>query len=241
MSLSKTERAAGSVPALEEAMAALAAAIADPSRIAILCALMDGRAWTATELSAAAGVTPSTTSGHLAKLLDNGLVRCLSQGRHRYYSLAGQQIAGLLENLMGVSMSAQAAPTPRTPGHLRHARTCYDHLAGELAVRIYDAMLAQAWLTPDGLALTTAGRAQLLQMGAQLDPRPRRKACCPCLDWSERRFHLGGDTGAALLRLCLQKGWLIGTPGYREISVTQSGKSALRRLFAVDAEQAVCR
>ncbi|WP_245912378.1 ArsR/SmtB family transcription factor [Mixta gaviniae] len=236
MSLSNTTCTAAPAPALEAAMAALAAAMADPSRIAILCALMDGRAWTATELSAAAGIAPSTTSGHLTKLLGNGLVRCLSQGRHRYYSLAGQEIAGLLENLMGVSMSAHAAPTPRTPGHLRHARTCYDHLAGELAVRIYDALLAQAWLTSDGLALTAAGRAQLLQMGAQLDPRPRRKACCPCLDWSERRFHLGGDAGAALLRLCLQEGWLTGVPGYREISVTQSGKRALRRLFAIDAD-----
>lgn len=221
---------------LEKAMSSVAAAISDPSRVSILCALMDGRAWTATELSAVAGIAPSTTSGHLTRLLNNGLIRCLSQGRHRYYSLAGHEIAGLLENLMGISMRPSRTPATRTPRHLRHARTCYDHLAGEVAVKIYAFMLDEKWLTADGTALTPLGKTHFQDLGAALDPRPRRKACCPCLDWSERRFHLGGDAGSALLTLLEQKGWIERTPGYREVNITDSGRRALQRLFRVDID-----
>lgn len=219
--------------ALETAMAMVASALSDPSRVSILCALMDGRAWTATELSAVAGVSASTTSGHLSRLLGNGLVICLTQGRHRYYSLAGQHIAGLLENLMGVSMRAHQAPAPSTPVSLRYARTCYDHLAGELAVRIYEFMLREKWLEPDGMGLTSAGKHQFAQLGAVLSARPRRKPASPCLDWSERRFHLGGDAGSALMSLFLEKEWITRTPGYREVKVTRSGKLALLRLFEI--------
>lgn len=229
MSLPRREPA----PSLEGAVSALAAAIADPSRAAILCALMDGRAWTATELSAVAGVAASTTSGHLMRLLSNGLIQCLTQGRHRYYSLAGHEVAGLLENLMGLSMRPQHSVTPRTPPQLRHARTCYDHLAGEVAVSLYAAMQHKGWLAPDGLALTPLGREQLESMGAVLSAKPKRKACCPCLDWSERRHHLGGEAGAALLVLLEAKGWLTRTPGYREVTVTGTGRAALRRLFGL--------
>ncbi|KAB8159508.1 ArsR/SmtB family transcription factor, partial [Raoultella ornithinolytica] len=173
----------------------------------------------------------STTSGHLARLLSNGLVVCLAQGRHRYYRLAGSHIAGLLENLMGVSMQAHKTLLPSTPVNLRYARTCYDHLAGELAVNIYEFMLREKWLAADGLALTSAGKTQLERLGAVFNARPRRKPCCPCLDWSERRFHLGGDAGSALMTLFLQKGWITRAPGYREVQVTDSGKAALSRLF----------
>jgi DNA-binding transcriptional ArsR family regulator len=195
---------------------------------------MDGRAWTATELSAVAGIAASTTSGHLTRLLSNGLVICLTQGRHRYYSLAGHHIAGLLENLMGVSMHNHAAFVSRTPVVLRYARTCYDHLAGELAVKIYDFMLNEKWIESDGNALTPEGKAHFQGIGAVLDPRPRRKPCCGCLDWSERRFHLGGDAGQALMTLLLQKGWITRTPGYREVSVTDRGRIALSRLFSLN-------
>lgn len=234
MSLLTTDDAAEPEGSLEKAMSAVASAIADPSRVSILCALMDGRAWTATELSAVAGIAPSTTSGHLTRLVNGGLILCLTQGRHRYYSLAGHEIAGLLENLMGISMSPRRAPAPRTPRHLRYARTCYDHLAGELAVKIYAFMQDEKWLTAGGTALTPLGKTHFQDLGAALDPRPRRKACCPCLDWSERRFHLGGDAGAALLTLLLQKGWIARTPGYRDVSVTDAGRRALPRLFRLD-------
>lgn len=188
MSLLNTENQDDPNEGLEKSMSLVAAALADPSRVSILCALMDGRAWTATELSAVAGIAASTTSGHLTRLLNNGLVMCLTQGRHRYYSLAGHHIAGLLENLMGVSMQTHAAPVTRTPQHLRYARTCYDHLAGELAVKIYEFMQHEKWISADG---------------------------------------------TALMALLLQKAWISRTPGYREVSVTTSGKVAMSRLFGL--------
>lgn len=234
MSLLTTDDGTEPEGSLEKAMSAVASAISDPSRVSILCALMDGRAWTATELSSVAGIAPSTTSGHLTRLLNNGLILCLSQGRHRYYSLAGHEIAGLLENLMGISMRPHRRPAPRTPQHLRYARTCYDHLAGEVAVKMYTFMQEEKWLTADGTALTSLGKTHFQALGVTLDPRPRRKACCPCLDWSERRFHLGGDAGSALLTLFEQKGWIARTPGYREVSFTDSGRRALHRLFRLD-------
>ncbi len=179
MNLLKTSQDSKPEEALETAMAMVASALSDPSRVSILCALMDGRAWTATELSTVAEVSASTTSGHLARLLSNGLVVCLAQGRHRYYRLAGPHIAGLLENLMGVSMQAHKALTTSTPVNLRYARTCYDHLAGELAVNIYEFMLREEWLAADGQALTPAGKTQFERLGAVLNARPRRKPCRP--------------------------------------------------------------
>ena len=234
MSLLTTDDSTEPEGSLEQAMSAVASAISDPSRVSILCALMDGRAWTATELSAVAGIAPSTTSAHLTRLLNNGLIRCLSQGRHRYYSLAGHEIAGLLENLMGIAMRPGRVPATRTPRHLRFARTCYDHLAGDVAVKIYAFMQDEKWLTADGTALTALGKTHFQDLGAPLDPRARRKACCPCLDWSERRFHLGGEAGAALLKLFEQKGWADRTPGYRDVHFTEDGRRALYRLFRLE-------
>ena len=216
---------------LETSMAMVASALSDPSRVSILCALMDGRAWTATELSAVAGIAASTASGHLNRLLSNGLVICLTQGRHRYYSLAGHHISGLLENLMGVSMRTHNTLLSSTPVYLRYARTCYDHLAGELAVNIYEFMLREIWLEADGSSLTAAGKLHFEKLGVEFNARSRRKHCCPCLDWSERRFHLGGEAGSALLTFLLQKKWITRIPGYREINVTNTGKDAIYRLF----------
>ncbi|EHJ8505866.1 winged helix-turn-helix transcriptional regulator [Salmonella enterica subsp. diarizonae serovar 47:k:z53:[z84]] len=231
MKLLKTQRENEQDDVLETSMAMVASALSDPSRVSILCALMDGRAWTATELSVVADIAASTTSGHLNRLLSNGLVICLTQGRHRYYSLAGHHIAGLLENLMGVSMHTQKSRTSSTPVNLRYARTCYDHLAGELAVSIYEFMLREKWLEADGSELTLVGKMHFERMGVLLNSHTRRKPCCPCMDWSERRFHLGGNAGSALLTFFLQKEWITRTPGYREVNVTDSGKVAMYRLF----------
>lgn len=233
MNLVKTQRDSEPDDVLETSMAMVASALSDPSRVSILCALMDGRAWTATELSVVADIAASTTSGHLNRLLTNGLVICLTQGRHRYYSLAGHHIAGLLENLMGVSMRTRKAPACSTPHSLRYARTCYDHLAGELAVNIYECMLREKWLEADGSALTSAGKIHFEKMGVVLNSRSRRKHCCSCLDWSERRSHLGGNAGSALLTLFLEKEWITRTPGYREVNLTDSGKVAMYRLFGL--------
>lgn len=220
---------------LQQAMSSLAAAIADPSRVSILCALMDGRAWTATELSMVADIAASTASGHLHKLLHNGLIVCVCQGRHRYYRLAGAQIAQLLEMLMGVSMRPAPLPAPKTPVNLRYSRTCYDHLAGELAVSIYDFMIKQQWIVADGTMLTEHGITQFQQLGVERDPKARRKACCPCLDWSERRYHLGGEAGAALMRFMLQRQWLQPIVGYREMRVSAGGKIALKKVFNISS------
>jgi len=217
--------------ALERAIAAVAAAMADPSRVKMLCALMDGRAWTATELSAAAEVAPSTASGHLTRLMEGRLITCLSQGRHRYYRLAGHEVAALVEQMMGLSWSRVTPPETRAPASLREARTCYDHLAGRIAVQIYERMLADGWLEADGSALTLRGREQFLQLGIALNAASRRKASCACLDWSERRFHLGGEAGAALLAHLETKGWIARVAGYREVTMSDKGRRALGKWF----------
>ncbi|WP_312077803.1 helix-turn-helix transcriptional regulator [Leclercia sp.] len=218
--------------ALELAVAAVATAMADPSRVKMLCALMDGREWTATELSAVADVAPSTASGHLTRLLDGKLITCLSQGRHRYYRLAGHDVAELVEQMMGLSWGRITPPQTTAPVPMRHARTCYDHLAGTVAVQIYDFMQAEGWLVADGSALTLSGREAFLTLGITLNSKTRRKACCACLDWSERRFHLGGEAGAALLVHLETKGWIQRVVGFREVVVTASGQRAIDRHFS---------
>jgi len=218
--------------ALERAVAAVAAAMADASRVKILCALMDGRAWTATELSAVADVAASTASGHLTRLLDGKLIACLSQGRHRYYRLAGHDVAELVEQIMGLSWSRITPPETSAPKAMRQARTCYDHLAGTVAVQIYDFMQSDGWLEPDGSALTVRGREQFLQRGIALNASSRRRVCCACLDWSERRFHLGGEAGAALLTHLESKEWILRIPAFREVTVTASGRRALNQHFS---------
>ena len=217
---------------LEQAIAAVAAAMADASRVKMLCALMDGRAWTATELSAVADVAPSTASGHLARLVEGKLIACLAQGRHRYYRLAGHDVAVLVEQMMGLSWNRITPPETTAPKAMRDARTCYNHLAGAVAVQIYDDMQAEGWLEEDGSALTLYGREQFLQLGISLSAHSRRKACCACLDWSERRFHLGGEAGAALLIHLESKGWIQRVVGFREVVVTASGRSAVKKHFS---------
>ena len=191
---------------LAEAMATVASAMADASRLKILCALMDGRAWTATELSAVADIS-------------------------RYYRLAGSDVAGLLENMMTMAGKRAVTLSTSTPVNLRVARTCYDHLAGEVAVSLYDFMLREAWIAPDGTALTPAGETHFARLGVTVKRTSRRKACCGCLDWSERRLHLGGAAGAALLQHGLQKGWFTTTAGFREVTITSAGWRALHLHF----------
>ncbi|MGK9172527.1 winged helix-turn-helix domain-containing protein [Yokenella regensburgei] len=218
----------------ERSIAVVAAAMSDTSRVKMLCALMDGRAWTATELSTVADISASTASAHLSKLLTSHLVSCLSQGRHRYFRLAGQDIAQLIEQMMGVSWRRVNPPTTRTPVALRRARTCYDHLAGELAVKIYDALQKKGEIAEDGGTLTAQGMALFSRIGLPLAEKTTRRLSCACLDWSERRFHLGGQAGALLLQYFEQKGWLLRTPGYREVTFTEEGMRGLQTLFAID-------
>src|SRR6266478_1486742 len=191
----------------------IAALIGDHARAEVLTALMADRALTATELAEVAGVTKQTISAHLAKLVDAGLVAVESQGRHRYFRLADQDVAHLLESLMGVAFRTGALrvrASPREPA-LRKARVCYDHLAGEVGLRIYESLLQRRALVPgaDGIELTKEGKRvfQKLRIDTDALAKQKRAFCRACLDWSERRNHLAGALGAALLARIVELGW----------------------------------
>jgi DNA-binding transcriptional ArsR family regulator len=215
------------------ALANVGWAVGDPSRASILAALMSGQALTAGELAREAGVTPSTASSHLAILSERAFIEPLRQGRHRYYRLASAEVAGLLER-----MSAFAPAPPRgrgaAPAALRIARTCYDHLAGELGVRVFDAMVADGRLmvSHGGVALSAQGRAFLAELGidAGADEGPALD-CRPCLDFTERRPHLAGRAAAALLTVLTDRRWLAPGPVRRSLRLTPVGAAVFDRHF----------
>jgi DNA-binding transcriptional ArsR family regulator len=218
-------------------IARIAALIGDSARADALTALMTDRALTATELAAIAGVTRQTMSSHLSQLLDAALVTVDRQGRHRYFQLANADVAGLLESLMGVAFRAGAVrllTSPREPA-LRKARVCYDHLAGEFGVRAYEALLNQGLLasTDQALRLTKPGVTWFARLGIDTAAiaRQRRMFCRPCLDWSERRHHLAGALGAALLSQVQGKGWAKRLKNSRAIQFTSQGEREFQHLF----------
>ncbi|ROO34520.1 ArsR/SmtB family transcription factor [Pseudomonas sp. 7SR1] len=218
----------------------VAAAIAEPARTRMLCSLMDGHARTSTELASIAEVSASTASAHLAKLKELALVRLHVQGRHRYYSLADKRVAQALEALMVIGQNAAPAFVPRTPDRLQFARTCYDHMAGTLAVRLHDRMLEAGWLVDvEGQAyrLSESGEAlfQALGIDAQALATQRRRFACPCLDWSMRRPHLGGALGAALLQMALKRQWLSQDLDSRALGLTAIGRKEMARRFGINA------
>jgi len=232
--------------------AATAALIGDPARASMLAALMDGRALTATELAHMAGIAPQTASGHLARLVEAGLIGLVRQGRHRYHRIAEPAVAQMLESIMSVAAdlggdgALRRAVTPVVGPRdqaLRRARTCYDHLAGRVAVALADRMIERRQLefSPDGGALTGDGTAFLRELGVELDAvglGGGRVFCRPCLDWSERRPHIAGVVGAALCDTCFTRGWLRRIDGTRAAAVTPAGQLALRQAFDLrfDAE-----
>lgn len=213
----------------------IAALIGDHARSEVLTALMSGMALTATELAEVAGVTKQTISGHLSKLVDAGLLAVESQGRHRYFRLADPDVARLLESLMSVAFRTGAVrvrSSPREPA-LRKARVCYDHLAGELGVAMYDALLARGAFALDGeaIALTEIGQGIVRELGidAAALVSKRRVFCRTCLDWSERRHHLAGALGTALLVRFEELGWAKRLPESRVMAFSAAGEQALRR------------
>lgn len=217
----------------------VAALIGDHARAEVLTALLADRALTATELAGIAGVTKQTISAHLAKLRGAGLVSVEHQGRHRYFRLADHDVAQLLESLMGVAFRTGAVrlrSSPREPA-LRKARVCYDHLAGELGVLAFEALLARRVFKSDtnGLTLTNAGADWFTELGidAAAAASKRRAFCRPCLDWGERRHHLGGALGTALLVRLFELGWARRAKDSRIVSFTPEGELAFRALFAV--------
>jgi DNA-binding transcriptional ArsR family regulator len=220
-------------------IARVAGLIGEPARAEMLSVLMGGQALTATELAAAAGVTKQTASAHLAKLLDARLVSLEAQGRHRYFRLADDDVAHLLENLMGVAFRSGAVRvrgSPREPA-LRSARVCYDHLAGDQGVRVLDALLGRRFLSrrDDALVVTATGTEFLRSFGVDVDAlaAQRRPLCRTCLDWSVRRHHLGGAVGAELLRRMFALGWARRVKNSRVVTFTPGGAAALSRKFFV--------
>jgi DNA-binding transcriptional ArsR family regulator len=228
------------------AFAEVAALAGDPARAVMLNALMDGRALTASELADMAGITPQTASGHLARLTTAGLLVIEKQGRHRYHRLATPAIAQMIERIMQVA-SALNPPRRRVvigprDAAMRTARSCYDHLAGRMAVAVADALVEGGHVELDGDAglVTDKGSALLRRLGIDVDgvaetpgKRSRRMLCRPCLDWSERRPHLAGAVGAALLDHYLEKGWVRRLRGTRAVEITPKGQRGFREDFGI--------
>lgn len=219
-------------------IASLAALLGDPGRASMLTALMGGQALTAGELAAEAGITAQTASAHLARLAEGGLVAREVQGRHRYARLVGPEVAEALEGLMGLAARTgrlRTRPGPRDEA-MRQARVCYDHLAGSLGVRLHDALVCSSVLiaASDGLALTSGGRMWLAVHGVDVGAlmSRRRPLCRACLDWSERRHHLAGSVGAALLNLVLERGWATRDPKSRAVLFSKAGLSRFETLIS---------
>jgi len=220
-------------------MAEVAALVGDPARANILCALLGGRALTATELAFAAGVSPQTASGHLGKLTVARLLVLMKQGRHRYYRLAGPHVGHMLESIMNVALTGPPRYQPKsTPDDvLRRARTCYDHIAGVLGVALADRLTEREFvvLGDEAGEVTPAGITFLSRLGVDLSAAraKRRIFCRPCVDWSERRPHIGGAVGAALATRCFELKWIERVRDTRALTITPTGRRGLMEMFGL--------
>ena len=217
-------------------IARIASLVGDPARAAMLTALMDGGALTASELALEAGVSLPTASSHLAKLIDGGLMTVASQGRHRYYALAGSGVAAMLEAIMGVAASG---PTRTRPGpkdtKMREARVCYDHLAGDRAVAMFDGFVERGILSNGEGAVRLGPHGAHFFEAVGIDATAlqgqRRPACRACLDWSVRRSHLAGSLGAAIFDKIIAEKWARREPGGRTVTFSPKGKMAFEKMF----------
>jgi len=228
----------------DDAVSRIAAAIGDRARSRMLYSLVDGHARTSTELAVIADVSASTASAHLSRLKTECLVKMIVQGKHRYYSLQGPHVARVLEGLSVLAGGHRDTFVPNTPHHLRFARTCYDHIAGTLGVALHDRWKALAWLSAsrsdgDGAYRVTSDGAKGCQaVGIDLDAtrKLRRRFAYACLDWSERRPHLGGALGAAILDLALKKRWVTQDLDSRALRVTSLGRREMQSRFGLEVE-----
>ena len=224
----------------DTAVSRIAAAIGEPARARILYCLMDGHARTSTELASVADVSPSTTSVHLHRLKTEHLLKVRVQGKHRYYSLDGPHVASALEGL-SVLAGGSRKFVPNTPSRLRVARTCYDHMAGAVGVSLHDGLITLGWLQTGSADdrseydLTPEGAKRFESMGIDIEATRtlRRRFACACLDWSERRPHIGGALGAALLKLALKRRWVIQELDSRALDVTGLGRREMLSRFGV--------
>jgi len=220
---------------VDATVAPIAAAIGEPARARMLYCLIDGRARTSTELAIVADVTPSTASVHLQRLKARHLVKVVAQGKHRYYTLDRPEVASALEAL---NVVAGGRPfTSTAPPALRAARTCYDHIAGTLGVALYESFKKQGWISQAGRSeayeLTGAGSARFEALGIDVAGAraARRRFAYACLDWSERRPHLGGALAAAVLRMMLRRRWIDQDLDSRILRVTAAGRRELQSVM----------
>ncbi len=222
---------------LEAGLASTAGAVADRTRARMLGALMDGRAYTATEMSVLGGVSASTASAHLRLLVEQGLIECVPQGRHRYFRITSHDVAQALESIMGLA-AKQSGVQSSTPAKMRFARTCYDHMAGVVAVALHDRLIALGWLNNDSSSVSDIGRSELTRIGIHCDKSTsRRRFAIACLDWSERRPHTGGLLGAAILAAFESSRWIIRQLDSRELVLTVKGSKALNDHFGLNQFQ----
>ena len=230
-------------PGNDTAISRVAGAIAEPARTKMLCSLMDGHARTSTEMAVIGDVSASTASAHLARLKEDGLLKLHTQGRHRYYSLADADVARAIEALMVISQKPDTRFVPSTPGRLQIARTCYDHMAGSLAVKLHDRFLESGWLTisaPDdgNYQLTVSGEKAMADLGLDVETvrAQRRRFACSCLDWSMRRPHLAGALGAAFLHIATSRKWVIQDLDSRALALTPNGRKEFSVRFGISTE-----
>ena len=217
----------------------VAALVGDTARATMLAALMGGQSLTATELAYCANVSRSTASGHLSKLVAARLLTVTRKRRFSYYRIASPLVATMLESIKvvaAIEVPPRHRPRSAHDDALRLARTCYDHLAGQVGVAITDALAAMGHivLTDEGDEVTASGARFLSAFGADLKPRTRRIFCQPCLDWTERRYHLKGIVGAAILYRLLELGWLKRVSGGRALRLTPSGRAGLSGIFHIE-------
>ena len=233
----------GNIMSTTTQFAMVASLAGDPGRAAMLHALLDGRALTASELASVAGIAPQTASGHLAQMTEVGLITATKQGRHRYHRLASPAVAEMLESIMRVAADTAPARTKLVVGPrnaaLRAARTCYDHIAGKLGVALSEALVGRGFveLEADAGAVTKRGLAFFVRHGIGVEAQGAKRTrvlCRPCLDWSERRPHLAGRLGAALCAHCFAQGWVKRIKDTRALAVTPKGRAALRDVFHLE-------
>lgn len=228
-------------PKVDEGVHTIAAAIGEPGRSKMLFSLLDGRARTATELAIVADLRASAATSHLARLKEEKLVRVVKQGRHHYYTLYSPDVATVLEGLLALSGATIPRFVTKYPTQLRHARTCYDHIAGTLGVTLLDAFVQQGWLVADDPAdiksysLSPEGLKAFSVLGIDVPEleTQRRQLAVPCLDWSERRPHLRGSLASALLTLARKKGWVTGEIDSRALTVTAKGRNEMSTIFGL--------
>ena len=224
----------------------VAGVIGEPARAAMLTALLGGQALPAGELARRAGVAPATASVHLGRLVDGGLVSRRQSGRHRYYALSGPDVAAALEALSRVAPQRESERGGQSSAHvpsaeLRFARTCYDHLAGSLGVRITDALLEREFIAGrDAFDVSSAGEAWLTTLGVDVGElrESRRAFAKPCLDWTERRNHLAGSVGAAIATAMLDRRWVVRMDGTRAVRLTLRGREGLYRSLGLEMDTA---